>query len=146
MSRTPPKGTKAEAIRNYVRKYPDNTRAKFIEDTGIDVIGSHFYLVRQATLKKMKAEDKAAKRTKSWKETAAEVDPRRPAPPKPIHAISGDVDGEAGDMYIDLHEANDLVLQLRDTEKKMDEYRYRCWKLEGEKFGYVQRLVDENKK
>jgi len=141
MAKKLPRGTKAEAIRKYLRKYPEGTRDTFIHDTGIEVLSSQFSILR----KEMDEERKANKHQKSWKELAADVDPRKPAPPKPIIAISGDT-GVAGDMYVDLHEANNIVLQLRDTEKKMDEYRYRCWKLEGEKFGYVQRLLDESKK
>lgn len=136
------RGTKAEAIREYLRKYPEGTRDTFMYDTGLEVLSSQFSTLR----KKMDEERKANKHQKSWKELAADVDPRKPTPPKPIIAIEATGVGAAGDMYVDLHEANNIVLQLRDTEKKMDEYRYRCWKLEGEKFGYVQRLLDESKK
>lgn len=142
MIRKPPRGTKAEAIRKYLRTHPGGTRDTFMHDTGLEVLSSQFSILR----KEMDEEHKANKHQKSWKELAANVDPRKPAPPKPIIAVHGDLDGEAGDMYVELQSANDIVLQLKDTEKKMDEYRYRCWKLEGEKFGYTQRLLDEGKK
>lgn len=134
MTRKPPRGSKAEAIREYLRKNPDGTRDSFMDATGIEVISSQFSVLRR----QMDEERKAHKKKKSWQEVAAETDPRRPAPPKPIIVATDD--------FSDLHEMNNLVLQLKDTEKKMDEYRYRCWKLEGEKFGYVQRVLEENKK
>lgn len=142
MAKKLPRGTKAETIREYLRKNPEGTRPSFIHATGLDVLSSQFSVIR----KEIDEERKANKHQKSWKELAANVDPRKPAPPKPLIAVTGeDVNGSTSDMYVDLHEANNLVLQLRDTEKKMDEYRYRCWKLEGEKFGYVQRLLEEKK-
>jgi len=133
-----PKHTKADTMRKYLRKHPDTTLSQFIEVTGTAVHGGHFSTIRQKIRKELEKEQKANKLPKNWLEIAAKTDPRRPTPPKPIIVTTDD--------FSDLHEMNNIVLQLKDTEKKMDEYRYRCWKLEGEKFGYTQRLLEENKK
>ena len=47
-------------------------------------------------------------------------------------------------VHSEVPNGTDIEVLLRDTNTKLDEYRYRCWKLEGEKFGYVQRLKGES--
>lgn len=116
MARKKPIGTKAEDIRKYVRAHPDDTRKEFIIATNIQVGNSQFYTIRKQTLAEMKKEAKA-KPTKTQMSWAA-------------------LPGETPITQAELH-------QLREDAKKLDEYRYRCWKLEGEKFGYVERLKNE---
>ena len=128
----PPKGTKAEAIRIFVRKYPEGTRQEFTAETGISTVASNFYLVRKATLEEMKKEQK--RKMKSWSEVAAGTDPRKHRP-----VVLTD------EQVVQKNIENDLRKELNDTKQKLDEYRYRYWKLEGDKFGYVERLLREGK-
>ena len=108
------RGDKAAIARRYLRIHPEATRKQFMDTTGVEVSNGYFSTLRSEIREKIKA--RAEKRK----------------------------DLEAGDTIGGHIDGVEIEVKLRNTETKLDEYRYRCWKLEGEKFGYVQRLKGES--